>query len=77
VRVLVRPEQLGLRAAGETEALARVERIAYLGHEMVVELEMVGGHRLRARVPAVRADLIPGLEVGLEVLGPVHLWAAT
>ncbi len=79
VRVLIRPEQLALRVAGTTEATARVVRIAYLGHEMVVELETVApaaGTQLRARVPAVQRDLAAGDEVGLEVLGPVHVWAA-
>ncbi len=82
VTVLVRPEQITIVAAEAGTAPARVERIAYYGHDATVELGAVAdalrpdGHRLMIRC---REELLPevGAQVHLAVTGRAHAFAVT
>ena len=69
-QVLVRPEQIIVRGAGEDGVPARVVAVSYYGHDATVRLRLADGREVLARtgglaVPEVDAD------VRLAVQGPV------
>ncbi len=71
VRVMIRPEQIGLRFDGGG-CPARIETIAYYGHDAGLGLTLPDGGRVAARTDGATAlGLRAGDAVGLEVRGPV------
>jgi iron(III) transport system ATP-binding protein len=72
VTVVVRPEALRLRA--DAQGPAEVVAISYFGHDQLVQVEVDGGHVLRAR-RGPRLELARGARVRLEVEGPVIAFA--
>lgn len=85
VMVLVRPEQLELRAMngeapeGGPSLAGRVVECQYFGHDMLVTVETPAGahggqHRLYARLTG-RAPLATGTPVALAVDGAVKAWS--
>ena len=68
VTVVVRPESLQLRRAGD--GLGVVTGLSYFGHDQLVTVEVPGGHELRSR-RGPGLDLARGERVRLEVAGPV------
>ncbi|MDT0164197.1 ABC transporter ATP-binding protein [Actinotalea sp. AC32] len=74
VEVMLRPEQITLTAAGAGQLDAVVLRVAYFGHDAVVELDLpdaASKHGIRARVVGHQPPE-PGDKVGLVVVGPVR-----
>jgi iron(III) transport system ATP-binding protein len=73
--VMVRPEQIGLRAApGGAGTPARVLEVSYFGHDALVRLELADGVLVTAR-PAGFTAPKPNEQVRLIVEGPVHAFA--
>lgn len=81
VEVVLRPEQLALAAVGrpgrpptvDATRLGVVERIAYFGHDALVDVRLVSGEVVRARVAG--ADLpADGDVVQVEVRGPARTY---
>ncbi len=68
VTVVVRPESLALRRAGDGAGV--VTALSYFGHDQLVTVEVSGGHELRSR-RGPGLDLARGDRVRLEVTGPV------
>jgi iron(III) transport system ATP-binding protein len=81
VLVLVRPEQLEVRAGNGTGTLdGRVVECRYFGHDMLVTVEMAA--QVKGRPPLLyarltgRSPLGSGSPVALFVAGPVKAWPA-
>jgi iron(III) transport system ATP-binding protein len=79
VRVLIRPEQIDLTAAGGEEGLAgQIVRCGYHGHDAVLHVQIDeehGARQLTVRT-AREAPPAPGSKVRLSARGPVLVWAA-
>jgi iron(III) transport system ATP-binding protein len=74
VSVLVRPEQIAITDADRQGAVrATVEGVTFYGHDAMVELVLSTGTTVMSRCPGHRAPG-RGSEVGLEVVGPVHVF---
>jgi len=73
VDVVIRPEALQL--SSDVGGSASVIGLSYFGHDQLVDVELEGGHRLRAR-RGPRIDLERGQRVALSVDGPVTTFAA-
>jgi iron(III) transport system ATP-binding protein len=75
VEVLIRPEQIEIRADGADGVAARVAEVSYFGHDAAVRLDVMdGGPRVLARVPGATAPA-PGSRVRLVVRGAVGVYA--
>ncbi|MEX0831472.1 MAG: ABC transporter ATP-binding protein [Nitriliruptoraceae bacterium] len=73
VDVVIRPE--ALRLSRDVSGPASVIGLSYFGHDQLVDVELEGGHRLRAR-RGPRIDLERGQRVAVSVDGPVTTFAA-
>jgi iron(III) transport system ATP-binding protein len=77
VRVLIRPEQIDLAAAGGEEGLAgQIVRRGYHGHDAVLHVQIDGEHGARQLTvrTAGEAPPAPGSKVRLSARGPVLVW---
>jgi iron(III) transport system ATP-binding protein len=68
VAVVIRPEALRLRPAAD--GTGTVVAISYFGHDQLVQVELPGGHLLRAR-RGPHLDLERGQRVRVTIDGPV------
>jgi iron(III) transport system ATP-binding protein len=74
VSVLVRPEQVAITDADrQGVAHATVEGVTFYGHDAMVELVLSTGTTVLSRCQGHRAPA-RGTEVGVEVVGPVHVF---
>jgi iron(III) transport system ATP-binding protein len=90
VEVMLRPEQLALRAPGDGPLEATVRSVTYFGHDALVDLDLPGatngpdllGHPDGPAVPGLRARVIgldppaAGDRVAVGVLGSVRVFPA-
>jgi iron(III) transport system ATP-binding protein len=75
VNVLIRPEQIEVRAGDAEGVAARVVEVSYFGHDASVRLDIVeGGPRVQARVPGLAVPAAGSL-VRLVVRGPVSAYS--
>jgi iron(III) transport system ATP-binding protein len=74
-QVMVRPEQIRLQEATNEGVVATVQSYEYYGHDAVVRVRPEGTSLpdLVVRVTG-GAPLLPGLRVGVSVLGAVVVW---
>ena len=77
VEIVLRPERVTLaRATGASDGVAaRVVRRSFFGHDQLVQVELPGGTRLRARTEG-SLPWRPGDAVRVQVDGPVVVLAA-
>jgi iron(III) transport system ATP-binding protein len=68
VSVVLRPEQVRVWLDGA--GMGAVRRVEYFGHDQLVEVDLAGGQRVRARLGSTRV-LVPGDRVSLAVAGEV------
>ena len=72
VQVMVRPEQIVLRAAAAAGCTARIVSVSYYGHDASLALLLPDATAVSARLGGQQAlGLRPGAEIGLAVTGPV------
>jgi len=76
VEIVLRPERVGLtRDTDASDGVpARVVRRSFFGHDQLVQVELTGGTRLRARTEG-RLPWRPGDPVRVQVTGPVVVLA--
>jgi iron(III) transport system ATP-binding protein len=74
VDVLVRPENVAVSPAG-ADALVRVRKIAFFGHDQLVSVQLPSGQTIDARMGPMY-HFAPGQPVQLRVEGPVMAYRA-